>query len=684
VSAVIEEASGDPLLQPFRIRHLTLRNRVMSTSHAIAFHDGARPTLRYQLYHAEKAKGGIGLTMFGGSSNIAPDSATVFGQLYVGNDDVIPHFRQFSERVHGHGSALMCQVTHLGGRTHWRADHWLPVLAPSRSREKLHRAIAKEMDRHDIERVVRAFGEAARRCREGGLDGLEVMASGHLVGQFWTSRINRRKDEYGGSLENRCRFGLRVFEEIRRQAGDDFLVGLRMSMGFFGEEGLSPEDADDAGEYQEIARLYDRSGLLDFMNLNYSRNDTELGLARAMPGMELPVAPYLSKVAEFRKALTLPVFHACRVIDVASARHAVREGIVDMIGMTREHIADPHLVAKIQAGQEDRIRPCVGAAYCSWHTRCIHNPSTGQEARYPHEIAPALVRRKVVVVGAGPGGLEAARVAAERGHEVVVFEAAPVAGGQLRLAALAPSRRDMIGIVDWRVGEAERLGVRFHYNIFADEDTILAERPDYVVLATGGVPDRLEEMPGSELCLPVTEALADPARCQGTVLIFDGTGTIHAASAAEVLLRREVAIVYASPDRAVLQETASMSRPLQLRQLYRGGARLLADHALIGVARASNRLLARLANELTGEVEELLCDTVLVEHGTVPTGELYEELRARAVNDGVTDVDALAAGRTQPFLPSAEGFVLHRIGDAVASRDVYAAIFDAYRLCREI
>jgi 2,4-dienoyl-CoA reductase-like NADH-dependent reductase (Old Yellow Enzyme family)/thioredoxin reductase len=679
-------ANADPLLQPFRIKGLLLRNRVMSTSHAIALHEKARPTLRYQLYHEEKAKGGIALTMFGGSSNVAPDSATVFGQLHVGHDDVIPYFQEFSARIHAHGAALMCQITHLGGRTHWRADHWLPVLAPSRSREKLHRAIAKEMDEQDIDRVVHAFGQAARRCREGGLDGLEVMASGHLLGQFWSRRINRRADAYGGSLENRCRFGLRVFEEIRRQAGPDFVVGLRMSMGLFGEQGLSAADEEENAEIHRIARIYARSGLIDFLNLNFSRNDTEIGLARAMPGMEVPVAPYLHKVAAFREGLDLPVFHACRVIDVASARYAVREGIVDMIGMTREHIADPHIVNKIRRGEEDRIRPCVGATYCSWHTRCIHNPSTGQEARYPHEIAPAPERKKVVVVGAGPGGLEAARVSAERGHEVVVFEAASRPGGQLRLAARVPSRRDMSGIVDWRVAEAERLGVRFHFNTYADAGAVLVEAPDYVVVATGGTPDRLEdELPGAALCGTVTEAFEDPGRYAGTVLLFDGTGTINAASCAELLLDGPATrLVYVSPDRAALQETAGMSRPFQMRRLYEGGAEIIADHRLAAVRRQGNGLVATLANELTGAEREVGCDAVLLEHGTVPASELYDALRDISSNLGVTDVDAIAAGKPQPEVTNPEGrFLLHRVGDAVASRDAYAAILDAFRLCRD-
>ena len=185
------------LLEPFRLRRVTFRNRLMSTSHAPGYVEDRRPKLRYQLYHEEKAKGGLALTMFGGSSNVAPDSPSAFGQIYIGDDSIIPVLREFSERVHRHGCALMCQITHMGHRTLWNVEDWLPPIAPSPVREHAHRSFPKEMDRSDIRRVVRAFGDAAVRCRDGGLDGVELLAYGHLIHQFWTPLVNQRTDEYG-------------------------------------------------------------------------------------------------------------------------------------------------------------------------------------------------------------------------------------------------------------------------------------------------------------------------------------------------------------------------------------------------------------------------------------------------------------------------------------------------------
>src|SRR5690606_17981118 len=185
----------------------------------------------------------------------------------------------------------------------------------------------------------------------------------------------------------------------------------------------------------------------------------------------------------------------------------VKEGIVDMIGMTRAHIADPHIVNKVKRGEDERIRPCVGATYCSWQRRCIHNPAVGREATLPHEIAPAEIRKRVVVIGAGPGGLEAARVSAARGHEVYVLEANSQAGGQVRLATRIPSRRDLIGIVDWRVAECEKMSVVFRFNTYADAETVLELAPDYVVVATGGLPDIPTRVVGAELCQSSWEAI---------------------------------------------------------------------------------------------------------------------------------------------------------------------------------
>ena len=198
-------AKTDPLLQPLQLKHLTLKNRVMSTSHEPAYSEGGLPKERYQLYHEEKAKGGIGLTMFGGGTLVARDSPAAYGNLYAGDDAIVPHFRELARRVHAHGAATMCQITHLGRRTSNYGGDWLPVIAPSAVREPAHRAFPKAMEDWDIKRTVKAYGAAAARCRDGDLDGIEVFADGHLLDSFWTPAVNRRTDEYGGSLENRVR-----------------------------------------------------------------------------------------------------------------------------------------------------------------------------------------------------------------------------------------------------------------------------------------------------------------------------------------------------------------------------------------------------------------------------------------------------------------------------------------------
>ena len=331
----------------------------MSTSHACGLEEDGLPKERYQRYHEEKARGGIALSMFGGSSNVAADSPNVFQQLYVGDDRCIPYFQEFSERVHRHGAALMCQITHLGRRGESYAEPWLPTIAPSAIRETLHRSFPKAMDEHDIARVIKAYGDAAWRCKEGGLDGIETLAAAHLIGQFLSPVTNKRTDRFGGSLENRCRFGLMVYEEIRRRVGDGFVVGFRFVVDEAMPEGLGFE------ECVEIARVFESAGTIDFFNAIYGRMDTMLGLAMDnVPGMASPIAPWLEKAAAFKREVTLPVFHAARITDIATARYAIREDLLDMVAMTRAHIADPHLVSKIAAGEEERVRPCVGATHC--------------------------------------------------------------------------------------------------------------------------------------------------------------------------------------------------------------------------------------------------------------------------------------------------------------------------------
>jgi 2,4-dienoyl-CoA reductase-like NADH-dependent reductase (Old Yellow Enzyme family) len=676
---------ADPLLQPYQLRHLTLRNRVMSTAHEPAYTEDGMPKRRYRLYHAEKAKGGIALTMIGGSSVVAPDSPQAFGNILLYRDEVVRWLAELSDDVHAHGAAVMIQMTHLGRRTSWSKDDWLPIVAPSLVREQAHRAFPKVAEEWDIERIVAAYADGAERAKAGGLDGLELECYGHLIDQFWSPATNRRDDEYGGSLDNRLRFAFEVLRAVRGRVGPDFLVGVRMVCDEDWERGLSRTEG------LEIARRLTASGLVDFINVIRGHIDTDEALSHVIPGMGARSAPHLDFAGEVRQATRLPTFHAARIQDVATARHAIESGKLDMVGMTRPHMADPHIVAKIMEGREAEIRPCVGMGYCidsiyGGQALCIHNPATGREATMPQVVGRSDgPRRRVVIVGAGPAGLEAARVSAARGHDVVLFEAADRAGGQVRLTAELKRRREILGIVDWRTSECERLGVAMRFNVYAGTGEVLAEAPDVVVVATGGLPNTSFLDAGEELVTTSWDILSGAAKPADSVLLYDDNGAHPGMTAAEFIAEAGGGLEIVTPERSLAPDIGGTSYPAYFRAFARHGVTITLNLQLEAVRREGNRLVARFNDPYGRRTVEKRADQIVVEHGTVPLDELYFALKPHSRNGGAVDYGALIDGRPHTPLRNPDGaFVLYRIGDAVSSRNIHAAIYDALRLLKDL
>ncbi|CAA9354595.1 MAG: Probable N-methylproline demethylase (EC [uncultured Nocardioidaceae bacterium] len=674
--------SRDPLLQPFQLKNLTLRNRVVSTSHEPAYAEDGLPKERYRLYHLEKARGGVGLTMIGGSAVVSPDSPPSFGNLQLYKDEVVPWLQRLVVDVHAAGAAVMCQVTHLGRRTSNFTEDWLPVVYPSPLREPAHRSFPKVAESWDLDRITADYVAAAQRCAAAGLDGIELQSYGHLLDAFVSPATNHRTDELGGSLANRMAFPRRVISAVRAAVGPDFIVGIRMSMDEDTPQGLGRTEALEALQH------YIGDGI-DFLSVIKGTIDSDATLAKVIPAMGTPSAPFLEFAGEIKRAVDIPVMHASRISDVATARHAIREGLLDLVGMVRPQMADPHLVRKLAAGEEDRIRPCVGANYCldaiyeSGDAKCIHNAATGRERTLPHVAGAAASLKKAVVVGAGPGGLEAARVLGERGHDVVVMEAADAPGGQVLLAASAPRRRDLIGIVDWRVAEAKHGRVEFRYGAYADADMVLAESPDVVVVATGGLPNRSFLDEGEHLVSDTWDVMSGAVHPKGRVLVYDDNGAEPAMDAAELMARAGADVEVVTPERVLAPAVGSMNSPAYLRAFTEHDVTVTLAWHLVGVRRGDGGgLVATLRSEYAGLDVDRHVEHVVVEHGTLPNDELYFELAPLSSNGGAVDHQALLAVQPQTIRTNPEGgFQLFRIGDAVSSRNIHAAIYDALRLC---
>jgi len=677
---------NDPLLQPYKIKHLEFKNRLMVSAHEPSYAEEGMPKDRYRLYQVERAKGGIGLTMTAGSAVVSADSPPAYNNLHAYKDEIVPWLKKITNECHDYGTKVMIQITHLGRRTSWNHSDWLPILSSSPIREPAHRSFPKEAEDWDIDRIIKDYGDAAQKMKEAGMDGIEIEAYGHLLDSFWSPATNKRQDEFGGSIENRISFSLKVIDSIRKSVGSDFIVGIRMVADEDWKIGLTKEEGI------KIAKRIIATNKIDFLNIIKGHIDTDPALTKVIPIQGMPSAPHLDFAGEIKQKTKFPIFHAAKINDVATARHAVASGKLDMVGMTRAHIADPYIVKKIIENKEDTIRPCVGATYCldriyeGKETLCIHNAATGREQYMPHEITSKAKKiKKIVVVGAGPAGLEAARVCAERGHNIVVFEASNSAGGQINLICKSNRRKDMIGIIDWRLEICKKLNVKIIYNCFASSENILSEKPDVIIIATGGVPNTAILEQGSDLVSSTWDIISGNVGIQDDVILYDDNGSYPGLQAAEIIANKGSKLEIISPERFFSPEIGGMNYVPYAKNFIEKNVKITISKRIKGIKKRDNRLVLTINSDYSDKIETKEISQVIVEHGTIPVDDLYFNLKKNSFNQGAVDYKSLINQKFKEIIKNSKGsYYLYRVGDAISSRNIHSAIYDSLRICKDI
>ncbi len=651
-------SSCENLFQPLQIGPVVIRNRIASSAHVTNFGERGCPTERHAYYLAEKAKGGIGLVIM---EAIRVHPTTHPGPKAIAGYDrrSLPGLKMVVEMVHQHGAKIFLQLLHMGRQTVSTETYrplWAPSALPCPTKKEIPHAMTKE----EIQEVIAGFAFSAGLAREAGFDGVEIHgAHGYLIQQFLSPFSNRRTDEYGGSLENRLRFAREVIDAVREAAGPELAVGMRISGDEFCDGGLALNDM------QEIVPLLVDTGKLDFINVSQC-NYNGLSFATMIPDMHFPLAPFVYLAAGIKQVVRdLPVFTVGRIIDPLQADEIIANHWADVVCMTRATICDPELPNKAREGRLDEIRHCVscnqgcvGMMHRGFPITCLQNPTVGREKELGAGTLQKVSRpQKVLVVGGGPAGMEAARVAALQGHRVMLIEKGPALGGQLIAAASVPCRQEIGGAYRFLSLELKRLGVEVRLGVAATVDDVLAENPDAVVVATGSFPvfPEYEGSGGVQLVTPNDMALGK-VEVGRRVIVFDDDGHYRATSVAEFLADQGKQVEIVTPRTVEGGDIVQISWITQHHRLRNLGVKITTGT----VIRAVNGSTVTLEDAYSGgrwEVEGV--DSIVVAGLRQADDALFHALRERGVK-------------------------VYAAGDCVAPRSALEAIREGHLVGREI
>ncbi len=639
------------LWSPLQLGPVTVRNRIVFSAHLTNYAEDGLPTEQHAAYYAERAKGGVGLIITEEHSTHPTDWP--YEKLIHGfNREVISGYRRITDEVHRHRVPIFAQINHNGGQASSMYSR-LPVWAPSPVADPLFREVPKAVDHDEIAEIVASYARVAGHCAEGGFDGIELQCShSSIVRGFLSPATNRRTDGYGGSLANRARLLLEIVAAVRAEIGPGLALGVRLC----GDELI--EGGTTIDEAVEVARMVEASGQVDYINTSIGVATASLFMIEA--SMHIPPGYAMFIPAALRQAVDLPVVGVGRFKDPLQAERALSEGHCDLVGVVRGQIADADFVRKARGGFTDDTRlclscnqECVGRMGLNRWLGCIENPRTGRESLGVGEPRPVSVGRRVLVVGAGPAGLQAAIAAARNGHHVTVLEREQEAGGQVRLAASVPNRAEFGDLVRNQVHECGRLGVQIEHGVDVDLAEVQRRSPDTVVVATGSRPAKPYWVPGdADWIVDVRDVLEGTVDPSGSVVVLDEIGFHHATSVAELLADRGCQVEVITPGMVVGQD---LGVTLDMENWWiRATSKGIVQTTECAPMSVDGRTF-ELQHHPTGTMVSREPDWIVLAVPGTPAEQLYLDLKAAGVD-------------------------VHRAGDAVAPRRAHAAVVDGERV----
>jgi len=642
------------LFSPLRLGAVTVENRIVFSAHLTNYATDGLPTEQHAAYYAARAAGGAGLIITEEHSTHPTDWP--YEKLIHGfHPEVVDGYRRITDAVHTHGVPIFAQINHNGGQASSMYSR-LPVWAPSPVPDPLFREVPKAVEPHEIVEIVDGYATVAAHCTAGGFDGIELQCShSSIVRGFLSPATNQRTDAYGGSLANRARLLLEIVEAVRSTIGTDLALGVRLCGDELIEGGTGIEDAVD------VARMVEATGQVDYINTSIGVATATLYMIEA--SMQIPPGYAHFIPSAIRAAVDLPVVGVGRFKDPLQADRALADGVCDLVGVVRGQIADPDFAVKARSGHATDIRTClscnqecVGRMGLNRWLGCIENPHTGREVAI---VPRARRRRRLVVVGGGPGGLQAAVTAAERGHSVVLFERQDRLGGQAHVAAVVPSRAEFFDIARNLIVAARRAGVALRTGVEATPESVRAEAPEVVVVATGARPARPWWAGDDDRVVDVRDVLEGRVHPTGRVVVVDELGFHQATSTAELLADRGCAVEIVTNGMVVGQDLGiTLDMETWNVKAHHLGIAQHVDLVPMGVTRSDDggpAVVLQLQHHPTGTDQERRCDWVVCSVHQQPDDDLWRAL------DGAP-------------------FEVHRIGDCLAPRRAHAAVIEGHRV----